>query len=116
MPCDHCGRFLCSTCEIELAGQHFCPQCLESGKKKGNLPQLQNRRTLYDSLALALAIYPLLVFYLTFITAPLVFYIAIRYWKAPTSVIGRTKWRFVVALIIAGAEITGWAVLLSRFF
>ena len=33
--CEGCGRFLCGLCDCELHGQHFCPQCLETGKKKG---------------------------------------------------------------------------------
>src|SRR5688572_22347721 len=61
--CDGCGRFLCTVCDIELSGQHLCPQCLESGKRTGKLGQIDNQRTLYDSLALALATYPLLIFY-----------------------------------------------------
>lgn len=110
-PCDGCGRFLCNVCDIELGGRHFCPQCLESGKRKGKLQEIENRRTLYDSLALALATYPLLIFYFTLITAPFSIYIAIRYWKAPSSIIPRSRWRFVVALILASSELVGWAAL-----
>lgn len=116
VPCDGCGRFLCSICDIELSGQHLCPQCLESGKKKGKLTQLETRRTLYDSMALAFAIYPLLIIWLTIITAPLTLYIVIRHWKKPTSIIPRTKWRFVVAALIAGAQLTGWTVLFASIF
>jgi hypothetical protein len=112
VPCDGCGRFLCSVCDIELSGRHFCPQCLESGRRKGRLQQIENRRTLYDSMALALATYPLLIFYFTIITAPMVIYITIRYWKAPSSVIPRGKWRFIVALILATAQLAGWGALL----
>ena len=52
LPCESCGRFLCAVCDVEMNGQHLCPACLASGKKKGRLKQLENRRTLYDSLAL----------------------------------------------------------------
>src|SRR5512140_3781205 len=31
IPCDNCGRFLCSLCDVELNGRHLCPMCLESG-------------------------------------------------------------------------------------
>jgi hypothetical protein len=110
-PCDKCGRFLCSVCDIELSGQHFCPQCLESGKRKGKLQQIENRRTLYDSMAMALATYPLLIFYFTLLTAPCAIYVAIRYWNAPSSIIPRNKWRFVVALILASSELVGWTAL-----
>lgn len=118
LACDGCGRFLCSVCDIELSGRHLCSQCLESGKKKGKLQQLENRRTLYDSLALSLAVYPVVILpliYFTFMTAPAAIYLSIRYWKAPSSVIPRGKWRFVVAILVALAQLAGWAALITYF-
>jgi len=109
--CDGCGRFICSVCDIELSGQHLCPQCLESGKRRGKLGQIESSRTLYDSLALTLATYPLLIFYFTLITAPMALYVTIRHWNAPRSVIGRGKWRFVVAAVLAVMQIAGWITL-----
>jgi hypothetical protein len=32
----------------------------------------------------------------------------IRYWKAPGSIIPRSKIRFVLAFLIAGLQIVGW--------
>jgi len=111
VPCDYCGRFLCALCDMELNDQHLCPACLEKGKKKGRLKSLQNHRVLYDDTPLRLAVYPLLIFWLTIITAPMVFYFAIRYWNKPTSIIPRTKIRFVIALSLAGLQISGWGIL-----
>jgi hypothetical protein len=100
-------------CNLELNGQHLCPACLETGKTKGKLKNLENHRTVYDNVALALAIFPLLIFYLTLITAPLTLYLAIRYWHAPTSIIPRrTKLRLVIAMVLAALQILGWIVLL----
>src|SRR6185369_12713249 len=48
IPCEGCGRFLCALCDVDLNGQHLCPVCLESGKKKGKLQELSNRRVRYD--------------------------------------------------------------------
>jgi hypothetical protein len=110
LPCESCGRFLCGLCDCELHGRHFCPTCLETGKKKGRIKNLENERTLYDSIALALAIYPLLIFYFTVITAPMALYIALRRWNAPRSIIHRTKIRLVLAIILASAQIAGWGL------
>ena len=110
IPCEACGRFLCALCDCELNGQHLCPVCLESGKKKGRLKSLQNHRTLYDNLALALAIFPLLIFYFTLITAPMALFLSIWHWKTPSSIIPRTKVRFVIAIILASLQIVGWIV------
>ncbi len=110
--CSSCGRFLCALCDVEFDGRHLCTSCLEAGKKKHKIKNLENHRTLYDSIALAVAIIPLLFIWPTIITAPIVLFIAIRFWKAPTSIIPRTKFRLIVALVIAVLQITGWSIVL----
>jgi len=111
LPCQGCGRFLCALCDCELNGQHFCPACLEAGKTKGKIKNLENQRTLYDSIALSLAIYPLLIFYFTLVTAPIALFVAIRYWNAPRSLVRRTKIRSVAAIVLATMQIAGWGLL-----
>ena len=111
-PCEGCGRFLCALCDCELHGQHFCPSCLQTGQKKGRIKKLEQERTLYDNIALSLAVYPLLIFYFTVVTAPLSLLIAIRFWNAPRSIVHRTKIRFMLAIMIASLELIGWAVVI----
>jgi hypothetical protein len=112
IPCQGCGRFLCALCDCEFSGEHFCPTCLETGKTKGKIKNLENQRTLYDSIALSLAILPLLIYYFTLVTAPMALFVAIRYWKAPHSIVRRTKIRFVAAIVLASMQIMGWGLLL----
>jgi len=99
-------------CDCELNGQHFCPTCLETGRTKGKIKSLENQRTLYDNIAVALAVYPFLIFYLTFLTAPAALFIAIRHWNSPRSIVHGTKIRFVIAMAIAGCQIGGWIVVI----
>lgn len=110
LPCESCGRFVCGLCDCELNGRHFCPSCLEAGKTKGKIKNLENRRTLYDSLALSLSLLPLLIFYFTVITAPMALFISIRYWNAPRSLIHRTKVRFIFAILFSSLQIVGWGI------
>src|SRR5579859_3521295 len=115
VPCEACGRFLCALCDCELHGKHFCPACLETGKQKGRIEKLENQRTLYDSIALALAVYPVaLIFgiYFTCITAPMSLYMAIRHWNAPSSIVRQSKIRHILAISLSALELAGWAVLL----
>jgi hypothetical protein len=115
VPCHACGRFLCALCDCELNGEHFCPACLETGRQKGRIKNLENQRTLYDNIALGLAIYPIaLIFgiYFTFITAPMALYVALRHWKAPLSIVRCSRVRYVVAIVVAIAEIAGWAAMI----
>ena len=109
-PCDGCGRFLCALCDVELSGQHLCTACLESGKKKGKLKSLDSKRVLYDRIALGTAILPMLLCWTSLIAAPIALYIAIRYWKEPCGVLGGSKTRFTIAIILASFQILGWAV------
>jgi hypothetical protein len=114
--CSACGRFVCNLCDVELNHRHLCPRCFEIGKTKHKIQNLENSRTCYDAIALNLAVLPMLIFWLTFFTAPIVVFISIRYWNAPGSVIGRRKWRFVVAMIIASLQLVGWIIFLFYLF
>ena len=111
VPCDGCGRFLCALCDCAVDGRHFCPTCLETGKTKGKIKSLENQRTLYDSIALSLALFPLLIYYFTLVTAPMALFVAIRYWNTPRSIVRRTRIRFVAAIVLALLQIAGWAFL-----
>jgi hypothetical protein len=112
VPCDACGRFLCALCDCDLSGQHLCPSCLDTGQQKDRLPHLQTQRSLHDNITLALAVLPLLIFYFTIFTAPIVLFLVIRHWNTPGSLVPRTKVRFVIAAILAVLEIVGCGVLI----
>ena len=113
--CSSCGRFLCALCDVEFNELHLCPQCFEKGRTKQKIIHLENKRTCYDSIALYVATLPLLfswpfLFFPTLLTAPMVIYMCIRYWKAPTSIIVRTKARFIAAFGIALLQLVGWTL------
>lgn len=116
VPCASCGRFLCALCDVDLKGEHICPTCLETGQKKGKLIDLENRRTLYDSAALSLALLPLLMWPVTLITAPAAIVTAIYAWNKPSSIIGRTRFRIYLAILFSLLEIAGWVVGLTLAF
>jgi hypothetical protein len=118
IPCEGCGRFLCALCDCELQGRHFCPTCLEAGKQKGRIKSLENQRTLYGNIALALALYPVVLLfgiYFTCITAPMAMYVAIRYWKAPASLVRPGRTLHVLAMVVALVEIGAWVALIALF-
>ena len=114
VPCDACGRFLCALCDVSLNGQNMCPACLEKGKTSRKIKNLENHRTCYDTIALTAAMVSMLIYWFTIFTAPLVIYLTVRHWKSPSSIIPRTKIRFVLAFIIAGLQIAGWVVFFSK--
>lgn len=106
--CAACGRFLCGLCDCDVGGQHLCPVCLEAGKTKGKIQSLENHRTLYDTTALRLSLVPLLL------TTPVALYLAARYWNTPTSIIPRSKARFILAILFSLLQIA-WGILLVYY-
>ena len=106
--CSSCGRFLCALCDVEFNNRHLCPACLETGKTKHKIKNLENHRVCYDKVALYIALISMIFVWPTLITAPIVVFMVIRYWSAPGSIIAHTKIRFVVALTIACLQIAAW--------
>jgi hypothetical protein len=115
-PCAECGRLLCALCEVPFEGHSLCMNCLQTGRSKGRIANLEGSRFLYDALALYLAFLPILFIFITLVTAPAAVYVVVRYWKTPTSVLPRTRYRFVVALLIAVVQIAGWVIFFVWFF
>jgi len=111
--CEGCGRFLCALCDLELNGRHVCPVCLESGQKKAKFKDLENTRMLWDRLVVAVAVFPMLLFWTSFIGAPVALYLVLRYRKAPCSITGKSNLSFVVAGVLAVLQIAAWVLFIS---
>lgn len=110
--CGACGRFVCSLCDVEVEGQHLCPPCLETSHKQGRFKSLESRRVLHDTVALHLVILSFLLFYFSFITAPLALYWAIKHRKTPTSIVrGGSKFRWWLAVVLSSLIILAWIAL-----
>lgn len=92
--CDACGRFLCALCDCVLHERHLCPGCLESGKKKGAIAQLETVRVLYGRQAFVLSLLPL------FISGIAAIALALRHWKTPGSLVAPARWMFPTALVL----------------
>ncbi|HUA17438.1 MAG TPA: hypothetical protein VMB25_01755 [Bryobacteraceae bacterium] len=112
VPCDQCGRFLCSLCRVEFLGENWCPGCIDTRRQKGKLSHLDAHRTLYDNMTLTLAILPAFLIWPTIITAPVTLFLTARYWRAPSSQLPRTRIRFILAASIAILQIAAWIWLL----
>jgi hypothetical protein len=114
--CDGCGRLICALCSVELGAEHLCPSCISAGKKKGKITNLEDHRTRYDSIALSLAVFGLLIYVFGIFLAPAAIYIAIRHWNSPGSLLGTSKLRFIIAIIIASGTLVAWVVFATIIF
>ena len=73
------------------------------------------RRILYDDIALGLALLPLLMWPFTLMTAPAAIFMVLKYWRrGPTSLVRRTRIRYVLALLFALPQFAGWVWLLAK--
>lgn len=97
--CQDCGRFLCNLCDLEVDGRHICPRCFDKTEA------LVTSRPMYDSQALAIATLPALMFWPAIIGGPWALVMVIRRWNAPSSLVPRTRIRFILAALFALAEI-----------
>ena len=105
--CGQCGRFVCRLCAVETAGETRCPTCVASALQAPGT-SAPNTRTLYDSIALTLALAPMLIWALTLVSAPVTLFVVVRFWRKPLGLVRRSRWRFVLALMIACAQIAAW--------
>jgi hypothetical protein len=106
--CEGCGRLICSLCSIQLGQEHLCPTCISAGKRKGKIAALENSRTCYDKVALSVSILGIVFYIFSIVTAPIVIYLVIRHWNSPGSVLGVSRTRFIIALVLALVELGGW--------
>ena len=110
LPCSTCGRFLCALCDIEFNGTHLCAQCFEKGKAGRKIQRLENRRVCYDRIALYVALFSMLLYWLSLLSAPIVLFMTVRYWRAPRSIVSRTKIRWIAAAALACIQLFFWGL------
>ncbi len=109
--CARCGRFLCPLCDLDVDGAHVCPRCLEAGLRKKTFGTYESERTCYDRMALAVAVFPMFLHVFTVFTAPVAIFLAIRHWNAPRGIEARSRFRLVLAILLAVLEIVGVTLL-----
>lgn len=112
-PCDACGRFLCALCELEIEGRRLCPTCFESARGSGALASLKTREIQHDRMALTIAGASWLLWPISILTAPLILYLTLRYWRTPRqALLPRHRWRYGAALLLICGPLAIWALFL----
>jgi hypothetical protein len=119
VPCEACGRFLCALCDVDLNGKHLCPQCLDAGRQKGSLQELETRRVLYDSSALLLALTPVVLFpffFFSVITAPIAVLLGVLSYFRPNSIVGGSRFKATAAIVFGVSQIVLWVLVFMGVF
>lgn len=114
--CTRCGRFLCQLCRISWPGEDLCPACVEAALKEPEARHMESYRFHWDSLTLAVAVFPSLLISPSIISAPFALGLGLFTFRKPCSILPRSKIRFVLAITIALVEIAGWTWMLTLAF
>ena len=121
LPCDVCGRFLCTICDLQVGSRHLCPVCLSKGLGKEKLPEIVPRRFVWSRMAFCLGLLPLLGFFLLwpvlFITGISALIVALVGWSRPGSLVrGRQRWAAVIGMVLGLVQVTVWIFFIYFMF
>ncbi len=110
--CSVCGRFACSLCSVVDSGRSLCLDCFAATQEKGNT---RRRIVRWDSIAISLAVLPLLMWPLTCLTAPAAIFVALTHWKPQHyGFQTRSLIKLIAALLVASAQIAFWIAVLAN--
>ena len=134
--CDHCGVFVSDAWAAKWGSQTVCLKCIEDLRSKHKDTRFEAKRTLWDNIALFLAVGPwvlagllvatfilygfaILVLFTTLATAPAAVFVALRYWNAPRSLVprgrGRLCWALGLGLVQVGLWMAGILTLVTQW-
>ncbi|HSI14626.1 MAG TPA: hypothetical protein VK961_21420 [Chthoniobacter sp.] len=111
LPCDACGRFLCSVCDMPLGSRHLCPVCLSKGMGKNKLAEIIPRRFLWARAAFLLGAVPLCGIFIflwpiLFASGGMSILIALIGWGRPGSLVrGKQRWAAIFGIIFGLLQI-----------
>lgn len=111
-PCSVCGRFLCTVCDVEFRGEHWCPACLKLQVEGQQQPVFQRNKMRFDSLALLLVTVPALLISPTLFCTPVAIFLCIRHWNDDPGFLPRTKLRLYFAAAFATLQLASWIALI----
>ena len=116
--CSHCGVLISDVWAAQWGSQTVCLKCLEHLREKGKDERFQSTRTLWDNIALAVALVPftLIFWFLAFITAPAAVFMTLWHWNSPRTLVPRSRFRLVAALLLGLAQIGAGVFVFTRMW
>ncbi len=112
--CEGCGRFVCAVCAVDFGGRRICPPCIASARETD--AQAVTQRTLFDGIALALAVLPILLWPLTLVTGPAALVLAILGWRKPRSLVAPRRTKLVLAGVLGLGQVVAWIFVLGSWW
>jgi hypothetical protein len=111
--CDHCGVLISEPWAAAWGNETVCLKCLEHLREEKKDERFISGRTLWDNIALMLALVPLTFFFwwAAFVTAPAALILAIRHWNSSRGLVPRGRTRLVLAILLSLLQIGGMVAL-----
>lgn len=107
--CSISGRMICELCTTEWEGEKVSFEALQTTIKKGPQKAQHSGWIKWDDVALSLAVFPLILWFITIVTAPIALGICLWFWrKGVTSPVRSSRWRYVVAGLLSILQIGFW--------
>ncbi len=105
--CGHCGVLISDVWAAQWGRETICLKCLEHLSAQAKDQRFESQRRLWDNITLALACVPLTGFlwFFAFVTAPAALLVGLWHWNSPRSLVPRSRWRLVLGLLLAVAQI-----------
>jgi hypothetical protein len=129
--CGHCGVFISEAWTAKWGSETVCLKCLEDLRNRRKDARFEARRTLWDNAALGTALLPfgvclplallgpmgppfmMIALMGSVITAPAALALSLFAWKKPSSLVPRSRWRVVGALLLSLVQCVAWAALIA---
>lgn len=108
--CRHCGRFVCALCSVDFGNEVWCPSCVAGRAGAAQSANPETSRVLYDSIAVLVPWFSLMLWPITIITCPGTVVFSILKWRQPLSLVRRSRWRFLLAILTGLAATGGWVL------
>lgn len=116
--CRHCGRFVCALCSVEFGAEVWCPTCVVARAGNAHSANPDTSRVLYDSIAVLAPWLAMILWPITVIIGPGTVLFSLLKWREPLSLVRRSHWRFVLAILLGllqtGAWVAGIGYLILR--
>lgn len=107
--CSQCGVLVSDSWSAHWGSRKVCLRCLEKLRESGRDSNFESTRLMWDNVCLLLSLSICLVIfpYFAILTAPAALVLGIRAWNHPRSLIPRSRFRLITALVLSSLQILG---------
>lgn len=114
--CTQCGVLVSDSWSANWGSRKVCLRCLEKLRESGRDSNFESSRLQWDNICLLLSstIFIVIFPYFAIIAAPAALVLGIRAWNRPRSLVPRSRFRLIVALILSSLQIL--AMLVGIYF